>query len=122
MRKKGKKSEEITESDRRNSKVCAFEPCEREENCGFVYVKSGNVPIGNNKERNSNHIYYSGDPESKTSKTAKKGKEYDGERGPLNRPEGHCQGSCEEGGEGSHEGAEKEEKEVEEMMSHLKPC
>ena len=35
--KKKKKKEEITETDRRNSKVCAFDPCERQENCGFLY-------------------------------------------------------------------------------------
>ena len=35
--KKGKKkNEEITEADRRNSKVCAFDPCERQENCGIL--------------------------------------------------------------------------------------
>ena len=41
--KKGKKNGEVTEADRRNSKVCAFDPCERQEHCGFVHIKSGSV-------------------------------------------------------------------------------
>ena len=80
-----------------------------------INASSDSVSEDYNKERNPYHLYYRRDSESEISETAEKGKEYDGERGPLNRPEGHCQGSCEEGGEGSHEGAEKE---VKEMMSH----
>ena len=89
--KKGKrKKEEITEADRRNSKVCAFDPCERQENCGFGHVRSGSVPKHYKNERNLNCTYHRGDPESETSETAEEGKEYDGEGRPLRRPEDHC--------------------------------
>ena len=114
LKKGKKKKEEITEADRRNSKVCAFDPCERQENCGFVHVKSGSVPKDYKNERNPNYTYHRGDPESETSETAEEGKEYDGERRPLRRPEDHCQGSSKEGGKGSHKGDKEKEKEVEE--------
>ena len=119
--KKGKKkNEEITEADRRNSKVCAFDPCERQENCGFVHVKSGTVSANYTNERNPNRIYYRGGSESETSETATERKEYDGEGGPILSPEGNCQGGGEEGCEGSHERDEKEE--VDELVYLLNRC
>ena len=106
--KKGKKKrEEITEADRRNSKVCAFDPCERHETCGFVHVKAGSVSKDFKNERNSNYTYHRGDPESETSERAEEGKENDGEGRPFRRPEDRCQGSSKEGGQGNRKGVER---------------
>ena len=112
--KKKKKKEEITEMDRRNSKVCAFDPCERQENCGFVHVKAGRVPKDDNNEPNPNYIYRRRDLESETCETAEERKECDGERRLLRRPKEYCQRSCQEGSKGSHEGVKENEEEIEE--------
>ena len=114
--KKKKKKEEITEMDRRNSKVCAFDPCERQENCGFVHVKAGRVPKDDNNEPNPNYIYRRRDLESETCETAEERKECDGERRLLRRPEEYCERSCQEGGKGSHEGDKEDEEEIEERV------
>ena len=53
-----------------------------------INASSDSVSEDYNKERNPNHLYYRRDSESEIGETAEKGKEYDGERGPLHRSDG----------------------------------
>ena len=113
LRKKGKKKrEEITEADRRNSKVCAFDLCERQESCGFVHVKAGTVPKDYSNEHSPNYIYHRGDPEGETSERAKEGKEHGRERRSLPCPEDDCKGSCQKGCKRGDKGDEEIEEEI----------